>query len=110
MRPPSQFEFETPGISNVNEIVLDNNAYINDAKDERDLRGCQSASGGVILVSNLNSKGRSPLPGNRIAFSARSAKNGDFLPDVAGDPGLALQTSNPKISFSNNHYNVQACE
>ena len=85
--------------------VATDNAYINDAKDNDEaVRGCHSAN--VILVSNSRQKS----PKNRVAFSAASTRSKDFLPEVTGDTGLALQSPNPKISFSNNHYNVQVCD
>jgi len=86
-------------------VATDNNAYINEAKDNDEaVRGCHSAN--VILVSNSRQKS----PKNRIAFSAASTRSKEFLPEVTGDTGLALQSPNPKISFSNNHYNVQVCD
>ena len=92
-------------------LVPDNNAYINEAREDGsgDLGGCGSAPANIIVVSNSRNE-RSPNPGNRVAFSARSVRSRDFLPEVAGDPGLALQAANPKISYSNHHYNVQVCD
>jgi hypothetical protein len=77
-------------------------------KDETD-SPVVGTSANVILVSNSRLE-KSPKPGSRFTFSARSNRSQSFLPEVAGDPGLALQATNPKISFSNHHYNVQVCD
>ena len=90
-------------------IATDNNTYINDCKDDQDIRGCHSAN--VILISNSRQQiPKSPNPQNRVAFSAKSARSQDFLPEVAGDPGLAMQSPNPKFIYSNNHYNVKVSD
>ena len=87
-------------------VATDNNTYINDCKDDKELRGCHSAN--VRLISNSRQQiPKSPNPQNRVAFSAKSARSQDFLPEVAGDPGLAMRSTNPKFIFSNNHYNVK---
>lgn len=62
------------------------------------------SSPNVIMVSDSNKV--FAKFSKRSTFSASSTRSCDLLPEIAGDPGLSLQSSNPKVIFSNNHYNV----
>lgn len=63
-----------------------------------------SGSANIIMVSD--SKKAIPSHSKRTTFSATSNRSCDLLPEIAGDPGISVCSSNPKIVFSNNHYNV----